>query len=178
MTSENPVLAPWTGPWGGVPAFDRIQLAHFKPALEQGMAEQLAEIDAITGSPAAPSFQNTIVAFEVSGQPLTRALSLFGVWSGGLSTPEFQALETEMSPKLSAFRDSIIQNAKLFARIKAVYDGPRTGLTAEQQRLLWRHYTAFARQGAALDDAKKSRALRAQPAARLAHHALQPEPAG
>lgn len=156
MTTENPVLAPWTGPWGGVPAFDRIQLAHFKPALEQGMAEQLAELDAITDSAAAPSFQNTIVAFEASGQPLTRAMSIFGVWSGGLSTPEFQALETELSPKLAAFRDSIIQNAKLFARIKAVYDGPRTGLTPEQQRLLWRHYTAFTRQGAALDDAKKA----------------------
>lgn len=154
--SENPVLAPWTGPWGGVPAFDRIQVAHFKPALEAGMAAQLAEIDAITGDPAAPDFANTIVAFERSGAPLTRALSLFGVWAGGLSTPDFQALETEMSPRLSAFRDSIIQNAKLFARIKAVYDAPRGSLTAEQQRLLWRHYTAFTRQGAALDAAKKA----------------------
>ncbi len=156
MNSENPVLAPWAGPWGGVPAFDRIQLAHFKPALEQGMAEQLAEIDAIANDPAPASFQNTIVAFELSGQPLTRAMSLLGVWSGGLATPEFQALETELSPKLSAFRDSIIQNAKLFARIKAVSDAPRTGLTSEQQRLLWRHFTAFTRQGAALDDAKKA----------------------
>ncbi|MDP1830397.1 MAG: M3 family metallopeptidase [Archangium sp.] len=155
-SSENPVLAPWTGPWGGVPAFDRIQVAHFKPALEDGMAAQLAEIDAITNDPAAPTFANTIVAFEKSGAPLTRALSLFGVWAGGLSTPDFQALETEMSPKLSAFRDSIIQNAKLFARIKAVYDAPRGALTAEQQRLLWRHYTAFTRQGAALDAAKKT----------------------
>ena len=156
MNSNNPVLAPWTGPWGGVPAFDRITVPDFKPAIEQGMAEQLAELDAIAQNPAPPTFQNTIVAFELSGQPLTRAMSLFGVWAGGLSTPEFQAIETELSPKLAAFRDTIIQNPKLFARIKAVFDGPRTGLTAEQQRLLWRHYTSFTRQGAALDDAKKA----------------------
>ena len=156
MNTQNPVLAPWIGPWGGVPAFDRIEVGHFKPALEEGMQAQLAELEAIAANPAPPTFENTIVAFERSGAPLTRAMSIFGVWSGGLSSPEFQALETEMSPKLSAFRDSIVQNGQLFARIKAVYDAPRTGLTAEQQRLLWRHYTSFTRQGAHLDDAKKT----------------------
>ena len=156
MNSNNPVLAPWTGPWGGVPAFDRITVPDFKPAIEQGMAEQLVELEAITANAEPPNFQNTIVAFELSGQPLTRAMSLFGVWAGGLATPEFQGIETELSPKFAAFRDSIIQNEKLFARIKAVSDGPRDGLTNEQQRLLWRHYTSFARQGAALDDAKKT----------------------
>ena len=154
-SSENPALAPWTGPWGGVPAFDRINVSHFKPALEEGMAAQLAEVEAITSNTEAPSFENTIVAFERSGAALTRALSLFGVWSGGLSTPEFQSLESEMSPKLSAFRDSIVQNSALFTRIKAVHEGQKTGLTSEQQRLLWRHFTSFTRQGAHLDDAKK-----------------------
>ena len=154
MNDENPVLAPWTGPWGGVPAFDRITVTHFKPAIEQGMVEQLAELEAITGNAEPPNFQNTIAAFEMSGQPLTRAMSLFGVWAGGLATPEFQAIETELSPKFAAFRDSIIQNAKLFARIKAVSAGSRDGLTDEQQRLLWRHSTSFALQGAALDVAK------------------------
>ena len=151
----NPVLAPWSGPWGGVPAFDRIAVTDFKPAIEKAMEAQFAELEAITGNPTAPNFENTIVAFERSGAALTRALSLFGVWSGGLSTPEFQKLETELSPKFSAFRDSIVQNPKLFARIKAVYDGPKTGLSAEQQRLLWRHYTSFTRQGAHLADEKK-----------------------
>jgi peptidyl-dipeptidase Dcp len=154
-SDQNPVFAPWTGPWGGVPAFDKIQVAHFKPAIEDGMAAQLAELEAITSNASAPTFENTIVAFEKSGAALTRSMSLFGVWSGGLSTPDFQALETELSPKLSAFRDSIIQNSKLFARIKTVYDGGRAGLNEEQQRLLWRHYTSFTRHGAHLPDDKK-----------------------
>lgn len=120
------------------------------------MAAQLAEIDAIAGDASAPTFDNTLVAFERSGAPLTRAMSLFGVWAGGLATPDFQAVETEMAPKLAAFRDSIIQNEKLFARIKAVYEAPQGSLSIEQQRLLWRHYTAFTRQGAALDPPKKA----------------------
>ncbi len=162
MSSEqNPVFAPWTGPWGGVPAFDRIQVTHFKPAIEAGMEGQLAEIDTITSNSAAPTFENTIVAFEKSGAELNRAMSLFGVWSGGLSSPEFQALETELSPRLSAFRDSIIQNGKLFARIKAVYDAPNNELNTEQQRLLWRHYTSFTRHGAHLPEDQK-RELSAQ----------------
>ena len=154
-SDQNPVFAPWTGPFGGVPAFDKVQVAHFKPAIEDGMAAQLAEIDAITSNAAAATFENTIVAFEKSGAALTRAMSLFGVWSGGLSSPEFQTIETELSPKFAAFRDSIIQNGKLFARIKAVYDGSKVGLSVEQQRLLWRHYTSFTRQGAHLPDDKK-----------------------
>lgn len=151
----NPLLAKWVGPLGGVPPFDQVKLEHFKPALEAAMQEQLDELDALTSSAAAPNFENTIAAFENSGQTLNRALTIFYVWSGGLSSPEFQDLETELSPKLAAFRDRIIQNAKLFARIKAVHDGAQ-GLTAEQRRLTWRHYVSFTRQGAHLDDAKKA----------------------
>ena len=156
MSSEqNPVFAQWTGPFGGVPAFDKIQVSHFKPAIEDGMAGQLAEIEAITSNAAPATFENTIVAFEKSGAPLTRAMSLFGVWSGGLSSPEFQAIETELSPKFAAFRDSIIQNGKLFARIKAVYEGSKVGLNVEQQRLVWPPYTSVTRHGAHLPEDKK-----------------------
>ncbi|HEY1088440.1 MAG TPA: M3 family metallopeptidase, partial [Archangium sp.] len=152
---SNPVLAPWTGPYGGVPAFDQIKLEHFKPALEQGMAEQLADIDAITSNTAAPTFENTVLAFERSGQGLTRAMPIFGVWSGGLSSPAFQELEVELSPKLAEFRDRIIQNTKLFERIKAVHEGERSKLSPEERRLVERHYKSFTREGAHLDDAKK-----------------------
>src|SRR4051812_43648204 len=90
--TPNPLLAPWTGPHGGVPPFDKVKVADFKPALEEGMAEQLKEIDAIANSAEAPTFDNTIAAMEKTGQPLTRAMAMFGVWSGGMSTPDFQKI--------------------------------------------------------------------------------------
>ena len=92
-TAVNPLLEKWGGPYHGVPAFDRYQVAQFEPALEAGMAEQLAEIDKIAGDPAAPTFENTIAALERAGRTLTRVVSVYGVWSSTLSTPEFQAVE-------------------------------------------------------------------------------------
>ncbi|MBS1153706.1 MAG: peptidyl-dipeptidase Dcp, partial [Myxococcaceae bacterium] len=151
------LLAPWAGPYGGVPPLDQVQVADFKPALEAAMAEQLREIDQLAGRPEAPTFENTVVAFESSGKPLTRAATLFAVWSSSLSTPEFQQVETEMAPKLAAFQDQIIQNPKLFARIQAVYQSPeKARLTPEQQRLIWFHHNQFVRQGANLDPAQKA----------------------
>jgi peptidyl-dipeptidase Dcp len=156
--TPNPLLAPWTGPHGGVPPFDKVKVLDFTPALEQGMAEQLKEIDAIANSPEAPSFENTIAAMEKTGQPLTRAMAMFGVWSGGMSTPDFQKIEQEMSPKLAAHTDKIIQNSKLFARVKAVYESKdKEKLNAEQQRLTWYTWNQFERQGAGLSDADKKK---------------------
>jgi len=154
----NPLLAQWTGPYGGVPPFDAVRVEHFKPALEAAMAEQLAEIEAIASNPAKPDFENTIAALERSGRTLGRVASLFGVFSSTLSTPEFQAVESEMAPKLAAFSDQITQNEKLFSRLAAVYETrDSSNLSAEQKRLVWLRYTSFARAGARLDKPAKER---------------------
>jgi peptidyl-dipeptidase Dcp len=155
---SNPLLAPWTGPFGGVPPFDKVKVEHFKPALEAAMTEQLAEVDKIAAEPAPPTFENTLAALERSGRTLDRVGTVFGVFSGTMSTPEFQKVEEEMAPKLAAFADQITQNEKLFKRIAAVYDARETaGLTAEQKRLAWLDYTNFVRAGAKLDPAAKKR---------------------
>ena len=157
-SSNNPLLAPWAGPYGGVPPLDAVKVEQFKPALEAGMAAQLAAIDTITAETAPASFANTIAALEGSDRLLKQVAAVYGIWASTMSTPEFQAVETEMAPKLAAFRDRITQNAKLFARIAAVYEA-RDGaaLTPEQKRLTWLYYTDFVRAGARLSPEAKKR---------------------
>lgn len=154
----NPLLAEWTGPYGGVPPFDQVRVEDFKPALEAAMAENLAEIDRIAKSPAPPTFQNTIAAFEGTGRTLDRVYTIYGIWRSSMNGPEFQNVEREMAPKQAAFDDQITQNEQLFRRIEAVYDGPeKATLTPEQQRLTWLRYTSFVRAGAKLDASAKKR---------------------
>ncbi|WP_257449385.1 M3 family metallopeptidase [Archangium lipolyticum] len=155
---QNPLLAKWTGPYGGVPAFDKARLEHFKPALEASMEENRREVAAIANNPEAPTFENTIAAVEDTGRTLGDVGTVFGIWSSAMNGPEFQAIEREMAPKLSAFSDEITQNEKLFKRIEAVYNSPeKAKLTPEQQRLTWLVYTNFVRSGAKLDEAAKKR---------------------
>ncbi|MBL8951939.1 MAG: M3 family metallopeptidase [Myxococcaceae bacterium] len=155
-TSTNVLLAPWKGPHGGVPPLDQVKVEDFAPALEQGMAETLAEMEAIATSKSAPTFENTLVAMEKAGQPFNRAVTLFFTWSSSKSSEAFRAVEADFAPKLAGFNDLIVQNAALFARIKAVNEGPeKAKLSPEQQRLLWHTYNSFVKQGAALDDGKK-----------------------
>jgi peptidyl-dipeptidase Dcp len=155
--ADNPLLKPWTGPYGGVPPFDQVKVEHFVPALEAAMAEQLAEVDAIAAQEAAPDFDNTIAALERSGRTLDRVTTAYGVFSSTMNTPDFQKVEREMSPKLAAFFDKITQNAELFARIDAVWE-QREGAswTPEQRRLVWKIHNDFVRAGARLDAAAKA----------------------
>lgn len=156
--ATNPLLQKWTGPYGGVPAFDKVKVEYFKPALEAAMAKNLAEIDAITANKAAPTFENTIAALEDAGRGLNDVSTYYYIWGSNMSTPEFQKVEEEMDPKLSAHYDKINQNAALFARIEAVYNSPdKAKLTPEQQRVLWIYYTNFVRSGAKLSPAAKAR---------------------
>jgi peptidyl-dipeptidase Dcp len=158
VVEENPLLAKWEGPYGGVPPFDRVKIPLFKSALEAAMAEQLAEIQRIANDPAPPDFENTIVAFERTGDALDRVRTLYGVWGATMSSPEFQAVEREMAPRLAAFSDQITQNEALFKRIEAVYNSPaKAKLTPEQQRLAWLYYTNFVRAGARLSPEAKKR---------------------
>lgn len=152
----NPLLAKWTGPYGGVPAFDKVKVSDFQPALEAAMAENLREIAAIANNPDAPTFENTIAAMDDAGRRFHDVITIYGIWSGTMSSPEFQKIEQTMAPKLAAFSDQITQNEKLFRRIEAVYNSPeKSKLTPEQQRLVWLNYTDLVRAGAKLDAAAK-----------------------
>jgi peptidyl-dipeptidase Dcp len=156
-TDNNPLLARWEGPYGGVPPFDRVQISLLKPALEAAIAEQLAETEKIASNPAPPDFENTIAALERTGNTLRRVATIYGVWGATMSSPEYQVVQREMEPRIASFRDQIFQNEPLFKRIDAVYNSPaKAKLNPEQQRLTWLYYTNFVRAGARLEtDAKK-----------------------
>ena len=117
MSESNPLQPAWAGPYGGVPSFDKVKVEHFKPALEAAMAEHLAEIDAIAGNPAAPTFENTIAAMERAGRTLDRVDRVYSVFSSTMRSSAFRELERDMEPKLAQFRDRIVQNENLFKRI-------------------------------------------------------------
>jgi peptidyl-dipeptidase Dcp len=157
-TTDNGLLAGWTGPYGGVPAFDRMDLADLKPALGAGMEMELAEIDEIAGNPESPTFENTIVALERTGRELSRVFAYQGIWSSNLSSPEFREIQLEMAPKLAEHRTKITQNTALFERIRAVYESDEAAtLRPDQQRLLQLVYDRFARNGATLTGEAKER---------------------
>jgi len=154
---DNVLLAEWSGPYGGVPAFDEMDLTALKPALETAMALNLEEIDEIANNPEPPTFENTILAMEGAGRDMDRVRTYWGIWRGNRSTPEFREVQKEMAPRLSEFRTKITQNAALFERIKTVYESEEMEtLRPDQQRLVWLVYDGFARNGATLEgDAKK-----------------------
>ncbi len=154
----NPLLQPWTGPYGGVPAFDKVKVEYFKPALEIAMAENLREVEAIADNPEPPTFENTIAALDDVGRRLSDVGTYYGVWGATMNSPEFQAVQAEMNPKFAALGNQINQNQKLFKRIEAVYNSPdKAKLTPEQQRLTWLTWNNSVRSGAKLDPAKKAR---------------------
>jgi peptidyl-dipeptidase Dcp len=156
--AANPLLAQWDGPYGGVPPFDRARPEYLAPALDAAMAENLTEVDRIANDPAPPAFENTIAAMERSGRTLDRVGTVYNIFVNNLNDDAVQAVEREMSPKLAAFSDKITQNAKLYARIAAVYEARESsGLTPEQKRLAWLYYTNFTRAGAKLDPVAKQK---------------------
>ena len=156
--TTNLLLQPWTGPYGGVPAFDEMRVEDVKPALEKGMAMTLKEMDAIANNPEAPTFDNTIAAMEKAGAALDRAFEYYGIWSSNMSSPEFREVQSEMAPKISEFSSQITQNEKLFKRIKTVYENSlKNPLEDDQQRVVYLIYNDFAMEGAELSEAKKKR---------------------
>ncbi|MHB1057930.1 MAG: M3 family metallopeptidase [Rhodanobacter sp.] len=139
------------------PQFDKIKDADFAPGFDRGMAEQLKEIDAIAGNAAAPTFDNTIVALEKSGQVLRRTSTVFFSLVGVDTNDARKAIQAEYAPKLAAHRDAISLNPQLFARIQQLYDTRGSlGLDAEGVRLVERYHTDFVRAGAKLSDADKA----------------------
>ncbi|HMB60335.1 MAG TPA: hypothetical protein VKN35_10520, partial [Xanthomonadales bacterium] len=154
----NTLVAAWEGPFGGVPAFGTMNLDDLKPALEQGMTEELAEIDEITANPEPPTFENTIVAFEKTGRKLNRVQTYYGIWSSNVSSPEYREIQQVMAPKLAEHRTSISQDQALFSRVRAVFQGSEMAdLRPDQQRLVQLVYDRFARNGGTLEGEEKAR---------------------
>lgn len=152
-TKENPLLTESTLDYQA-PDFSKIRPAHFVPAIEEGIRIQLAEIDSITSNTAAPTFENTVLAYEKSGRLLARATSILSALVGADGTEELQKIDEETTPMLSAHHDALLLNEKLFARIKAVYD-QRSSLQGEDLRLTEVLYDQFVHEGALLSAADK-----------------------
>ena len=155
--TENPLLKESTLPYQ-FPPFDKIKDEHYQPAIEQGMAEQLKEVEKIASQKDKPTFENTIVALEKSGRLLTRANRIFSNLNGANTNPEMQKIDKELSPKLAAHQDAIRLNGPLFARIQNLYDQKdKLKLDPESAFLLERYYKDFVRAGAKLNDADKEK---------------------
>jgi peptidyl-dipeptidase Dcp len=155
LPASNPFAKPSTLQYG-YPAFDKIKNEHFAPAFDEGMREQAAEINKIANNKAAPTFDNTIVAMERSGQLLGRVRAVFYTLTGSYTNDTLQALDKDLAPKFAAHSDAIRLNPALFARIKTLHDKRATlGLDAESAFLLERYYKDFVRAGANLSAADK-----------------------
>ncbi|MQA22801.1 dipeptidyl carboxypeptidase II [Rugamonas sp. FT103W] len=140
------------------PAFDQIKDEHFKPAFVEGMRIQLKEIEAIANNKQPATFENTVVAMEKSGELLTRVQTTFGNLQGANTNDKLDAIDSEMSPKMAAHGDAIYLNAKLYARVKSLYDKrDKLKLDAESKHLLERYHTDFVRAGAKLSAADKEK---------------------
>lgn len=153
----NPFLETYTTPHGTVP-FDRIKTEHYEPAIREGMRRQNEEIDAITNNPEAPTFANTILAYEKSGELLHRVSSVFGNLLSAETSDELQELAKDIMPLMSEHENNISLNEKLFARVKAVYEQEdKEDLNPEQSRLLEDIYKGFVRNGANLQGEAKDK---------------------
>ena len=152
---QNPFYAPSALPFQA-PPFDKIKDEDYQPAIEAGMARQLVEIDAIAQNPAAPTFENTLVPLEKSGRLLHRAIAAFNGVTDANINPVLQQAKTALAPKLAAHSDAIYLNAKLFARVSAVYEErARRALDPESKRLIEFTYDEFVHSGAKLSEADK-----------------------
>ena len=158
---SNPLIAPWTGPYGGVPPWNLVTPERFTPAFEAALAEERAEIAAIAAATDAPTFDNTIAALERSGRTRDRVTRLFNVARENITNPQYQALEREWQPKLTAASDAIFMNAALFQKVESVQRSLASSNGApDQQRLTSLVHDVFVRRGARLDAARQAQLSR------------------
>lgn len=158
QADQDPLLKPWSGPYGGVPPWDQARPENIPPAFELGIQLQEAEIQAIANNPAAPTFDNTIGALNDAGRHLDRATTIFAVMTDNISNDAIQALDAEWSPRLTAAYNRITFNRALFERIRTLHERRASlGLTAEQLRLLERTHAQFVRAGAAATPEQQAR---------------------
>ena len=155
--TDNPFFEQeWTTPYG-VPPFDRIRMEHYAPAFEQGMSMHNEQIEAIISSTDKPTFENTVLAYDNSGQMLARVATVFELLASAETNEQMQAYATEIFPRLAAHFDAIAMNEALFERVKSVYDNRTAlGLTGDELRLTEKMYEDFVRSGALLSEEDKA----------------------
>jgi len=157
MPANNPALTDWNG-LNGLPRFEALNDGDFAPAFDAALARHEEEIDAIADNPEAPTFDNTIVALELAGDDLSRVSALFWNRAGAHTNDTIQALERDISPKMSRHYSKIGMNAALFARIDTLWEArEKLGLTLEQTRVLERHWKGFVKSGAKLEKAEQEK---------------------
>ncbi len=160
MASEPALLQEWTGPYEGVPPWDKVKVAQFPAAFQAAMHASKAEFEAMLAKPEAITFDNTITASELSGEKIGRLFSIWGVHSSNLSNPDVRKIQAEWEPKVSAFFSELSLDARYFQRVKYLYDQrANLGLDAKQMRLLERTYDGLVRNGAMLDAGKKAQVI-------------------
>ena len=153
---NNPFLEEWNTPYG-IPPFDEIQLSDYIPAVTAGIEQQKKELDAILANPDAPTFENTVAAYEYSGEILTKvSLVLFNLQETE-GNEEMDKVVEEATALMTAHEDEMSMNKAFFERVKAVYDADQSSLTREQQMVLKNLYESFTRSGVALDEASQER---------------------
>lgn len=155
-SNQNPFLQEWNTPYG-IPPFEDIKVEHYLPAIEQGMAEHKAEIDAIVANEEAPTFENTIAAYEHSGATLSKVSGVLYNVSETDSSPEIEDLLIQIIPLMSEHSSYINMNKGLFERVRAVYEGDQSNLTDEQKMVLKKLYEGFLRNGIGLDEASQEK---------------------
>ena len=153
-----PLLQEWTGPYGGLPAFDQIDISDVQKAMVTAMDMSLAEIEMIAYNPDEPTFENTIEEMERSGAALDRAFSYYGILKSNISTPEFREIDVALAPQFADYSAKITQNQRLFSRLQTIYQRSQiTPLEDDQQRVVDLIYKGFEMNGAALDSISKVR---------------------
>jgi peptidyl-dipeptidase Dcp len=158
--SEPMLLNEWTGPYEGVPAWDKVKVSEFPAAFQAAMDDSKAEFETMLEKPEPITFENTITANELSGEKIGRLFSIWGVHSSNLSNPEIRKIQAEWEPKVSAFFSELTLDARYFQRVKYLYDQRATlNLDPKQMRLLERTYDGLVRNGALLDAAKKAQVI-------------------
>ncbi len=155
---NNPLLQEWTGPYGGLPAFDQIDIGDVQDAMVTAMDMSLAEIEMIANNPDEPTFENTIEEMERSGAALDRAFSYYGILRSNISTPEFREIDVVLAPQFADYTAKITQNQRLFSRLQTIYQRSQENpLEDDQQRVVELIYKGFEMNGAALDSISKVR---------------------
>lgn len=151
---------PWTGPYDGVPPWDKVSAESFPLAIQAAMDKLKAEYEAVATNPAAPDFGNTNLALEMAGDDMDRVFAMWGVYTSNLADKQVRALQAEWAPKISKFYNELTLDPRIFGRIKAVYDRRDSlGLNAQQKRLVERDYDGLVRGGALLDSAAKAQLI-------------------
>jgi peptidyl-dipeptidase Dcp len=154
-TEKNPFYQEWDTPYGTAP-FSQIRTEHYLPAFKEGIKQEKADIQAIIDCKEAPTFENTVAAYDRAGELLAKVSGVFFNLSESDSTPEMQAIEEEVMPLITEAENEILMNEDLFKRVKAVYDNME-GLTREQQMVTKKLYQSFERNGVGLDAEGKKR---------------------